>query len=108
IFRERLLNLSRRPALQRVAHLLCEQLARLEAVGLNSGTIPLAQIELADAAGLSVVHMSRTISDLRRLGALSTHGRGTKVVNKRRLARLAEFDSRYLNMPEHLSRWDIR
>jgi hypothetical protein len=52
IFRKRLLNVGRQPALQRVAHLLCEQLARREAVGLNSATIPLTQMDLADAAGL--------------------------------------------------------
>src|ERR1041384_423337 len=53
IFRKRLLNIGRQPALQRVAHLLCEQLARREAVGINSATIPLAQLDLADAAGVA-------------------------------------------------------
>jgi len=49
IFRQRLL-VSRRPALQRVAHLLCEQRVRL---GTDDGIIPLTQIDIADAAGLS-------------------------------------------------------
>jgi CRP-like cAMP-binding protein len=50
IFRKRLLNVGRQPALQRVAHLLCEQLARREAVGINSLIIPLTQMDLAAPA----------------------------------------------------------
>jgi hypothetical protein len=48
IIRERLINVSRRSALQRVVHLLCEQLARREAIGINCATIPLNQVDLAD------------------------------------------------------------
>jgi len=42
-----------------------------QATGLASDLIPLTQIDLADAAGLSVGHVNRTIQDLRELGALS-------------------------------------
>jgi CRP-like cAMP-binding protein len=88
IFRKRLLNISRQPALQRVAHLLCEQLARCETVGINSATIPLTQADLADAVGLSIVHVNRTVQELRRLGILSTKGRAIEVVNRTELATL--------------------
>jgi CRP-like cAMP-binding protein len=108
ISRERLLNVSRRPALQRTAHLLCELLARREAVGINSRVIPLTQIDLADAAGLSTVHVNRIIHGLRKLGALSVNSRTVEIVNRERLARLARFDGLYLNMPEVLSHWQIR
>ena len=105
IFRKRLLNVGRQPALQRVAHLLCEQLARREAVGLNSATIPLTQMDLADAAGLSIVHINRTFQELRRLNILSKEGRAIKVADRERLAGLASFDGNYLNMPQLLSHW---
>jgi CRP-like cAMP-binding protein len=108
IFRKRLLNVGRQPALQRVAHLLCEHLARCEAVGINSPTIPLTQVDLADAVGLSIVHINRTVQELRRLGILSTKGRAIEVVNRAKLATLAGFDGQYLNMPQVLSQWQIR
>ncbi len=57
MLRQRLLNVGRRAALQRVAHLLCEQLARQEAVGIFTAAIPLRGSDLADALGLSIVHV---------------------------------------------------
>lgn len=107
IFRKRLLNVGRQPALQRVAHLLCEQLARREAVGINGATVPLTQMDLADAAGLSIVHVSRTLQELRRLDIVSKQGRTIKVVNRERLVILASFDGNYLNMPQLLSHWHV-
>ncbi|GEP62100.1 hypothetical protein RSO01_92660 [Reyranella soli] len=107
IFRKRLLNVGRQPALQRVAHLLCEQLARREAVGINSATIPLTQTDLADAAGLSIVHINRTFQELRRLNILS-EGRTINVLDRERLVGLAGFDGNYLNMPQLLSHWHVK
>ena len=107
IFRKRLLNVGRQPALQRVAHLLCEQLARREAVGINGATIPLTQMDLADAAGLSIVHINRTFQELRRLKILSKEGRTIQVVDRERLVHLASFDGHYLNMPQLLSDWQV-
>lgn len=103
IFRQRLV-VTRRPALERVAHLLCEQLARLE---IDEGVIPLSQIDIADAAGLSVVHTNRIFQELRQLGLLSKQ-RAVEVVDKERLQDLAAFDRRYLALSESLSRWDLR
>jgi CRP-like cAMP-binding protein len=107
IFRKRLLNVGRQPALQRVAHLLCEQLARQEAVGINNATIPLTQVDLADAVGLSIVHVNRVFQELRRLNILK-EGRTTKVVDREQLVCLAGFDGNYLNMPELLAHWQVK
>src|SRR5262245_17767965 len=107
IFRKWLLNIGRQPALQRVAHLLCEQLARREAVGINSATIPFTQMDLADAAGLSIVHVNRTVQELRRLGILSAKGPAIEVVNRAGLVSLANFDGQYLSLPQVLSHWQI-
>jgi CRP-like cAMP-binding protein len=103
IVRQRLVT-TRRPALQRVAHLLCEQLVRL---GIAEGVIPLSQIEIADAAILSVVHANRILQELRQLGLLSKR-RVIEVVNRERLQELADFDARYLDPSETLSRFDLR
>ena len=108
IFRKRLLNVGRQPALPRVAHLLCEQLARRDAAGINSATIPLTQMDLADAAGLSIVHVNRTFQELRRLNILSKEGRTIKVVDRERLAGLASFNGNYLNMPQLLLHWQVK
>ncbi|WP_428658916.1 Crp/Fnr family transcriptional regulator [Reyranella sp.] len=102
IFRQRLV-MARWPALQRVAHLLCEQRARL---GAHERVIPLTQIDVADATGLSVVHINRLFQELRQLGVLSKQ-RTIKVVNKERLQELAAFDPGYLDPGEALSYWDL-
>lgn len=103
IFRQRLI-VSRRSALQRVAHLLCEQLTRL---GTDEQVIPLTQIEVADAAGLSVVHINRVFRELRQLGVLSQQ-RAIEVVYREPLQEIAAFDDRYLDVSESLSQWDLR
>ena len=107
IFRKRLLNIGRQPALERVSHLLCEQLARREASGIKSATLPMSQLDLADAAGLSVVHISRTFKELQRLGLVGKEGRAMKVLDRTGLACLAGFDGNYLNMPQLLSDWQV-
>jgi CRP-like cAMP-binding protein len=98
IFQERVLNASQRPALERVACLLCEQVSRLEVVGFGSEQIPLTQIDLADAAGLSTVHVNRIIQDLRELGALAKNSHGIRVTDKARLMHIAKFDASYLDI----------
>ena len=103
VHRQRLISM-RWPALQRVAHLLCEQLARL---GSDQRLITLSQIEIADAAGLSVVHTNRVFQDLRKLGVLSKD-RLTEVVDKQRLHELAVFEAHYLDAGKALSGWDVR
>ena len=107
ILRKRLINLGRRSALERVAHLLCEQRARLAAIDPSRSIVPLTQIDLADAAGLSVVHVNRDFQELRKLGILSENGRAIEITNWKRLVDIADFDGRYLNMPAVLSGWDV-
>ncbi len=73
IQREWTLNIGRRVALERVAHLLCEVFERLKAVGQvdgNSCAFPITQMDLADATGLSVVHLNRTLQELRAAGLI--------------------------------------
>lgn len=98
--RERLSNVRKGSAIQRVAHLLCEQLARREAIGVTSPIMPISQIDVADAAGLSIVHVNRTIQTLRSLNVLSKTRQVIEVVDRKQLARIAGFDGRYLNLPK--------
>src|SRR4051794_35426520 len=102
VHRQRLISM-RLPALQRVAHLLCEQLARL---GSDQQLVPLSQIEIADATGLSVVHTNRVFQELRKLGVLSKE-RLTELVNKDRLHELAGFEGQYLDGSETFSGWQV-
>ena len=62
-----------RDARERMAHLLCEVMLRLQLVGLSDGVVcefPLTQIDLGDATGLSTVHVNRTLQELRAAGLL--------------------------------------
>jgi len=107
IFRERIANVSRLAAMPRVAHLICEQLVRREAIGVTGAVLPFTQIDLADAAGLSVVHVNRTIQALRKLKVLSSANSAIEVIDRKQLARIGRFDGHYLNMPKVLSHWTI-
>jgi CRP-like cAMP-binding protein len=107
ILRERLSNARRGSAVQRVANLLCEQLARREAIGITSPVVPVTQVDVADAAALSIVHVNRTIQTLRSLNVLSKTRHLIEVADRKRLAKIAEFDGRYLNMPRLVSKWAV-
>jgi len=103
VVRQRLV-MARLPALRRVAHLLCEHLCRC---GLVNPVVPLSQIDVADAVGLSVVQAKRIFEELHRLGVLAKRW-PIEVVNPERLQELAAFDGRYLDLDETLSQWDLR
>ena len=69
--REWLVNVGRRSAVERIAHLFCELLVRMEAVDLASGNsfdLPITQVDIADTTGMSGVHVNRSLMELRRRG----------------------------------------
>lgn len=105
IVREWMLNTGRREAYARMAHLFCELVTRLGAVGLApnlSCELPMTQPELADALGITPVHVNRTIRDLKTAGLISLRSRRLTVHDWNGLAAAAEFDPTYL----HLRRYD--
>jgi hypothetical protein len=53
---------------------------------------------LADAVGLSVVHVNRTLMDLRRSGMVTWERQTVTIKDWQRLNRLAEFDPTFLNL----------
>jgi CRP-like cAMP-binding protein len=68
ISREWISNLGRRDARARIAHLLCEIATRQKAAGLSAGSEyqwPMTQSEIADAVGLTTVHVNRILQGLR-------------------------------------------
>jgi CRP-like cAMP-binding protein len=100
ILRERVV-MGRRSARARVAHFLCELMARLQAAGLSdgrTGPMPLSQIELADATGLTNVHVNRTLQDLRGEKLIMLSGAKLTVLDWPGLAKVGEFDPTYLGL----------
>ena len=106
VLREWVVNVGHRPATARVAHLLCEILARLEALGLaqdRSCDLPLTQVHIGQATGLSRIHVNRSCQELKRKGLLAfEHGR-LVIHDWDALARLAQFSPEYLCLPD--PRW---
>lgn len=100
VWREWLVGMGRRSAYSRIAHLLCEVMARMMAVGLADGQscdLPLTQQELADSLGLSLVHVNRVLQRLRASGLVSL-GRGAlKVHDWEGLKQAGGFDPGYLH-----------
>ena len=99
ISREWLLNVGRRDAYARMAHLFCELALRLGAVGLYRDgcfPLPLTQAELADTTGLTPVHVNRTLQRLRTDGLISTRGVELCIEDWDRLADAGSFDPSYL------------
>ena len=101
IQREWTLNLGQRTALERMAHLLCELFFRLRLAGLTSGDgcdFPLTQADLADASGLSKVHVNRTLQELRSANLIVLKGKMLVVPDLRRLMEAGLFNANYLHM----------
>jgi CRP-like cAMP-binding protein len=100
IFREWVVNVGRRDARTRIAHLLCELALRLEASGAGTEDtyqFPLTQDQLADATGLTPVHTNRTLQSLRKDGLISLSSGALKVLDWERLREVGDFSERYLH-----------
>jgi len=106
IFREWVLNVGRRDAKTRVAHLLCELAVRLEAEGLAdeySYQLPMTQEQLADAVGLTPVHVNRTLKVLERDGFLTRTKRSISFPNWQQMRNVGDFNQRYLHLEPQVS-----
>jgi CRP-like cAMP-binding protein len=101
IQREWIVSLGQRHALERTGHLLCETFLRLDAAGLASGSsceFPITQAELADATGLSAVHVNRTLQELRSTGLVSLANRTLTIHDMAALMRASLFNPSYLHL----------
>lgn len=101
IFREWLLSVGRRNARARLAHVLCEFAIRLEAAGLADGggcELPMTQEQLADAVGLTPVHVNRTLKTLESEGLISRDRRYVSFLDWKGLREAGDFNQRYLHL----------
>ena len=100
MLRERITSLGRRNAEERTAHLLYELWVRLAAVGERNGRsfeLPLTQTELADALGLTSVHISRTLRQLRKRGLIEVDRRRITILRPRNEDAYGEFSHDHLH-----------
>ncbi|SFL15180.1 cAMP-binding domain of CRP or a regulatory subunit of cAMP-dependent protein kinases [Mesorhizobium albiziae] len=99
--REWLVNIGQRPAEQRIGHLLCEILTRLEIVGLakeNTYTLPVTQTDLADTLGMTVVHANRMLTSLRIRDLIDIDARNLIIKDAERLKAFSGFNPNYLHL----------
>src|SRR5689334_17777571 len=99
--REWTLNLGQRSAYERLAHLLVELYIRLAAVGrAQEGRcdFPLTQNDLADATGLTAVHVNRTLQELRRDELIELDRKQLQILDLERMIDVAMFNANYLHL----------
>lgn len=106
IFREWVLNVGRRDSRTRMAHLLCEFGARLQAQGLADEygyELPMTQEQLADATGLTSVHVNRTLKGLEAEGLITRNKRHVSFPDWEKMREVADFNQRYLHLERQRS-----
>ena len=95
-----IVSMGRRDSVQRVAHLMCELYVRALNIGLAVGDrfeMPLTQIVLGDALGLTPVHVNRVLRKLRVNGVMSLSRGSLVIADVAKLALVAGFDDNYLH-----------
>ena len=101
IQREWTLNIGQRTAYERIAHLIAEMFLRLKSVKLTQGDscdFPITQTDIADATGLTAVHVNRTLQELRRDGLIILERKRLQIPDLRRLMDAAMFNPNYLHL----------
>ncbi len=92
---ERIINIGRRPAVEALGHFLLEMKVRLSVPG-NEFELPLNQTVIADALGISAVHVSRTFSQLKEEGLARSCSNRVVIDDLAALVKLSGFDPAYL------------
>lgn len=103
IYREWVMNVGQRPAKQRIAHLLCEFAQRLKLVELGDEqgySLPLTQEQLADATGLTQIHVNRSLKALDEAGLIERNGRSITIPDWDRLRESSGFNALYLHLDQ--------
>ncbi len=99
VLRAWIVSMGRRNSVERVAHLMCELYVRARNIGLSDGgelELPLTQLVLGDALGLTPVHVNRVLRQLRLEGIMDLRGGILTIANIAKLGRIAGFDEQYL------------
>ena len=103
IVREWVVNVGRRDARTRIAHLLCEFGRRLELVGLAEAyryELPMTQEQLADATGLTAVHVNRTLRAMEHEGLITRRRRFIAIPHWDKLRDVGDFNETYLHVDQ--------
>jgi CRP-like cAMP-binding protein len=106
IHREWMMGIGRLSAHSRIAHLLCELLVKYRAAKLADGyqfPLMITQVDIADALGLTSVHVNRVLQDLRREGFVELDRSQAKILDWERFRELAAFDPTYLHVRASLA-----
>lgn len=107
--REWTVNLGQRSAPERMAHLFCELFIRMRAAGLTDGNsceFPLTQSQLGETIGMSLVHVNRTLQDLRAADLVELANRRLTIIDFPALKRMAMFNPNYLHLDHEGSHLD--
>ncbi|WP_078120421.1 Crp/Fnr family transcriptional regulator [Thiosocius teredinicola] len=97
---QRLVTVARRDGVRRLAHFILETAIRLEGVRIDvrkDFNFPIDQQDLADLTGLSAVHVSRCMSELKSRSLISYSRHRMHILDRDALAELAEFDDAFLH-----------
>jgi CRP-like cAMP-binding protein len=100
VLREWLVSAGRRNAHQALAHLLCELHTRLRRVGMvhdDRFELPVTQEDLADALGMTPVHVNRMLKRLRKEQLIQIFDRKVTILDSEGLCAVAGFDPSYLH-----------
>lgn len=100
ILRAWIVSMGRRSSIERVAHLICELYLRARNIGLAGDgefALPLSQLVLADALGMTAVHINRVLKELRLAGAMALTRGSVTILDPVMLIRIAGFDENYLH-----------
>jgi CRP-like cAMP-binding protein len=103
IYREWVTNVGRRAAPARIAHVLCEVALRMQAAGVTTDggfELPLTQEQLADAVGLTPVHVNRTLKALVAEGIVHRDKRYISFTDWNRTKEVADFNALYLHLEQ--------
>ena len=100
IMRAWIVSMGRRSSTERVAHLICELYLRARGIGLTGEgefALPLSQLVLADALGMTAVHINRVLKELRLAGAMAVKRGSVTILDPVMLVQIAGFDENYLH-----------
>lgn len=100
IMRAWIVSMGRRSSIERVAHLTCELYLRVRNIGLTHDhqfALPLSQQVLADALGMTPVHINRVLKELRLSGAMAIKRGSVVIMDPVKLVQIAGFDENYLH-----------
>lgn len=100
ILRAWIVSMGRRSSIERVAHLMCELYIRARNIGLaddDRAELPLTQLVLGDALGLTPIYINRVLARLRKEGIMELKDGILIITNPARLASVAGFDDNYLH-----------